>query len=156
MKNDEIYLEIKESTLCIICLEDLDNEITKICLNCDIECHNNCLRKWYKSKKQQICPICLKTKKYYQQKYKNDKNTIQSSVGNVSGNEMDTDLNMEDEIVLNSVEEDNEEEIINYYLEQINHEHSWCYSFIQNNCTYKKKISYLLIMGIALYLYGSY
>jgi len=151
MNNDEIYLEIKESTLCIICLEDLDDNIKKICLNCDIECHNNCLRKWHKSKKQQICPICLKTTKYYQRKYKNEKNIIHSSVENVNIEENEEELNVIDGIVLNSEEDDDEEEMINHYSE-----HNWYYYFIRENCTYKKKISYLFIMCMGLYLYMNY
>ena len=147
MKNDETYIEIKESTLCIICLEELDDNIKKICLNCDIKCHNNCLHKWYITKNQRICPICLKTKKYYQQKYRNDKNIIQSTVVEVYTEE-DVELVVEEEIV--------DEEIINYYLQQINQEHSCYYYFIENNCTYKRKVLYFLIMGITLYIYGNY
>tara|TARA_B100000401_G_C52653407_1_gene646543 strand:- start:374 stop:823 length:450 start_codon:yes stop_codon:yes gene_type:complete len=47
--------------LCIICLEDLDNDIMKACDTCNINCHINCLYNWYKKNKMELCPICLKS-----------------------------------------------------------------------------------------------
>ena len=35
------------STLCVICLEELDDEIMEACDTCKIHCHINCLYNWY-------------------------------------------------------------------------------------------------------------
>ena len=51
MNNEDIYVEIKNPSLCIICLEELDDNIKNICINCNVKCHTKCLRNWYKSKK---------------------------------------------------------------------------------------------------------
>ena len=159
MKNDDTYIEIKECIICIICLEELeemDNNIKKICLNCNIKCHNTCLHKWYMNKKQKICPICLKTTKYYQKKYRNNTNIIQSNDEVVT-----TELGVEEESGLNdeeiTIEEENvSEEILNYYLQQMNQGHSCYHYFMENNCTYRRKISYFLLLGITLYIYSNY
>lgn len=66
--NEDIYIEINNPNVCIICLEILDNDIIDACNNCNIKCHKICLLKWYKSNRKQICPICLKTKKFYRNK----------------------------------------------------------------------------------------
>lgn len=47
--------------LCIICLEELENDIMKACDTCNINCHINCLYNWYKKNKMELCPICLKS-----------------------------------------------------------------------------------------------
>jgi len=46
--------------LCIICLEELNDNIMEACDKCDINCHNSCLYKWYIKNNVESCPICLK------------------------------------------------------------------------------------------------
>ena len=48
------------STLCVICLEELDDEIMEACDICKIHCHINCLYNWYIKNSVELCPICLK------------------------------------------------------------------------------------------------
>ena len=51
---------VSNNKLCIICLEELDDNIMKACDTCDINCHIFCLYKWYIKNKDESCPICLK------------------------------------------------------------------------------------------------
>ena len=48
------------STLCVICLEELDDEIMEACDTCKIHCHINCLYNWYIKNGVELCPIYLK------------------------------------------------------------------------------------------------
>ena len=48
------------SILCVICLEELDDEIMEACDKCKIHCHINCLYNWYIKNGVELCPICLK------------------------------------------------------------------------------------------------
>ena len=49
-----------KSTLCIICLEELNDDIMKMCDTCNINCHIECLYSWYVKNNVELCPICLK------------------------------------------------------------------------------------------------
>ena len=58
----KVYDELIESDVCIICLEDFDEDsdiINKFCNNCNINAHKTCLEKWCKVKNDNICPICF-------------------------------------------------------------------------------------------------
>lgn len=66
MNNNKIYVMLNEENNCIICLEELNEEIMDVCTNCNVKCHIKCLYEWYKNNNnKEICPICLKTEKYY-------------------------------------------------------------------------------------------
>ena len=65
--SDNTYIEL-DTDLCIICLEKIDSNeayVTNICVKCDVKSHVCCLNEWYQKKNKHICPICLKTEKYY-------------------------------------------------------------------------------------------
>ena len=49
-----------QSSLCIICLEELDDDIMEACDKCNINCHIQCLYSWYLKNNIELCPICLK------------------------------------------------------------------------------------------------
>ena len=49
-----------QSSLCIICLEELDDDIMEACDKCNINCHIQCLYSWYIKNNVELCPICLK------------------------------------------------------------------------------------------------
>ena len=51
---------ITSSSLCIICLEELDDDIMEACDTCNINCHIKCLYNWYLKNNIELCPICLK------------------------------------------------------------------------------------------------
>tara|TARA_Y100001958_G_C21014828_1_gene393548 strand:- start:103 stop:687 length:585 start_codon:yes stop_codon:yes gene_type:complete len=65
MNNNKIYEEVNNDKLCIICLEDLNENIVNICHKCNVKCHKKCLYNWYEKNNKNICPICLKTEEYY-------------------------------------------------------------------------------------------
>ena len=163
MNNEEIYIEIKNPPLCIICLEELNGNIKKICVNCDVKCHEKCLRNWHKSKKKPVCPICLKTKKFYQKKVKvnneviniEQENIEQENIeeGNVEEENMEEE-NIEEENEYNTDEEDNrEEEIINYYLNRRAADRGFNYYLMRDICTSKRYLSYFFICAIGIYIY---
>jgi hypothetical protein len=66
MNNCEIYSEIEQLQLCLICLENLNlfDIEDNICITCNITCHKKCIEDWYKNNKnnKNKCPICLKYK----------------------------------------------------------------------------------------------
>ena len=173
MDNGDTYIEIKNPVLCIICLEELDNNIKNICINCNVKCHTKCLRNWYKSKKKQVCPICLKTKKYYEKKgiknnniedlsiVLNEENRIEEILDNqnIENNNIneeeinEAELNEEEELN----EEDNENrdiELINYYLHRQN-DRNVCYNCVNELCCSKRTGSYILIFLLLVYTYTS-
>ena len=169
MDNEDIYVEIKNPSLCIICLEELDDNIKNICINCNVKCHTKCLRNWYKSKKKQICPICLKTKKYYEKKMiknnnieniaivLNEENNIEEIQDNQDIENNEEELNEEDLNEEESSEDDNENrdiELINYYLHRQN-DRNICYRSINELCCSKRTGSYLLIFLLLSYAYSS-
>lgn len=123
--SDNIYIEIKNET-CIICLEkmDLDEDyLTTICVKCDVKAHISCLNEWYQKKNKKLCPICLKTEKYYLKHLMNKSNNFvendeEQIILNNAMNDIDSDnedLN-EEEIV----SENNNEYIINNYINNNN------------------------------------
>ena len=65
MNNNKIYPELCDDKLCIICLENLNEDIIDVCCKCNIKCHKSCVISWYKNNKKTVCPICLKSKSYY-------------------------------------------------------------------------------------------
>lgn len=174
MNNEDIYVEIKNPTLCIICLEELDSNIKNICINCNIKCHTKCLRNWYKSKKKQICPICLKTKKYYEKKMIENNNTENIAIvlneennieeihdnQNIESNEEEINEEelSEEELSEEELSEDDNEnrdiELINYYLHRQN-DRNICYRCINELCCSRRTGSYLLIFLLLSYTYSS-
>ncbi len=58
----EHSVEVK-NTLCIICLDPLNDSIIDACDTCEVKCHIKCLYEWYKTNNMEICPICLKKNK---------------------------------------------------------------------------------------------
>ena len=153
INNEDIYVEIKNPTLCIICLEELDDNIKNICINCNIECHTRCLRKWYKSKRKQVCPICLKTKRYYEKKMLENNETETQNISIVLNEENNIDDISEDELNEEEEggeeemdeEETGEEEVINYYLHRQN-DRNICYRTVNELCCSKRTGSYILIV----------
>ena len=65
MNNNKIYEEINNENLCVICLEELEEDIMDVCHKCNVKCHIKCLYDWYKKNNEEICPICLQTEDYY-------------------------------------------------------------------------------------------
>ena len=107
IENEEAYIEINNPSLCIICLEILDDSAIDICSNCDIKCHKKCLSEWYKSKKRKICPICLKTDKFYKRQ------TNIRNINEENNEENNNEENNEEENNEEEEEEEEDEEIIN-------------------------------------------
>ena len=68
-EDESIYIKINNSDICVICLENLNDNVKKACYKCNIKCHKKCLRDWHKSKKKKVCPICLKTMNYYRKQH---------------------------------------------------------------------------------------
>ena len=155
MNNEDIYVEINNHILCIICLEDLDDNIKNICINCNIKCHAKCLHNWYKSKRKKICPICLKTKNYYEKKMR--ENNIEENEDNW-GEEIEEIEEMEEMEEIEEIEEMEEmeeiEEDINYYLYRPN-DRNICYRSVNELCCSSNTGSYILIFFILLYIYSS-
>ncbi len=108
IENEEAYIEINNPSLCIICLEILDESAIDICSNCDIKCHKKCLNEWYKNKKRKICPICLKSDKFYKR---------QTNIRNINEENNNEENNEEEKNEEEKNEEENndeeDEEIIN-------------------------------------------
>ena len=66
MTDNKVFNEVNEENLCIICLEELNENIMEVCHKCNVKCHIQCLYDWYRKNNQtEICPICLKTEEYY-------------------------------------------------------------------------------------------
>lgn len=65
MNNNKIHNELYSENLCIICLENLNENIVDICHKCNIKCHKKCINNWYKKNGEKVCPICLKSEQYY-------------------------------------------------------------------------------------------
>lgn len=89
MTNNKVHNELYRENLCIICLENLNEDITDICHRCNIKCHNDCIINWYKKNEEDVCPICLKSEAYYLNILKNNNNideNIQNSDNNLQIN----------------------------------------------------------------------
>lgn len=65
MNNNKIHNELYSENLCIICLENLNENIVDICHKCNVKCHKKCIINWYKKNGEKVCPICLKSEQYY-------------------------------------------------------------------------------------------
>jgi len=102
MNNNKIYEEVNNENLCVICLEDLNDEIMDVCHKCNVKCHIKCLNDWHKKNNEEICPICLKSEDYYLDILKNNNNTDENSDENIN--------NIED------IEEGNNEDTIDNYV----------------------------------------
>ena len=104
MNNNKIYEEINNENLCVICLEDLNDEIMDVCHKCNVKCHIKCLNDWHKKNNEEICPICLKSEDYYLNILKNNinNNTYENSEENMN--------NIED------IEEGNNEDTLDNYV----------------------------------------
>jgi hypothetical protein len=105
MNNNKIYEEVNNENLCVICLEDLNDEIMDVCHKCNVKCHIKCLNDWHKKNNEEICPICLKSEDYYLNILKNNNNS-----GESGGNSVENINNIED------IEEGNNEDTIDNYV----------------------------------------
>ena len=180
---EDIYIEINKPNLCIICLEILDTDIKDACNNCNIKCHIKCLRKWYKSNRKQICPICLKTKNFYrnkkiQQLLEENMNEEERHINsiNITNNEIDNDeINdndiEDDDIDDDDIDDDDDEidvennDIIQAYeerndVEQLIINRGLLYNVrfrnLYNRVCSSKNVSVYLILGIVgFYIYSS-
>ena len=112
--------EIRSSTsLCIICLEELDEDIMEACDTCKINCHIQCLYSWYIKNKVELCPICLK--------HTDNNNNIPNELfGNeVFGNIGEVNDNIEEELnninndEINNNRENNNREVIEINVNNI-------------------------------------
>ena len=82
MTNNKVHNELYRENLCIICLEDLNEDIRDICHKCNVKCHNDCITNWYKKKKEDVCPICLKSEAYYLNILKKNSNSLVDNIDN--------------------------------------------------------------------------
>tara|TARA_B100001175_G_C19490872_1_gene632506 strand:- start:432 stop:1037 length:606 start_codon:yes stop_codon:yes gene_type:complete len=95
MTNNKVHNELYRENLCIICLEDLNENITDICHKCNVKCHNDCITEWYIKNKKKVCPICLKSEAYYLNILKNSDNideNIENNLDNNLQNNLDNNL----------------------------------------------------------------
>ena len=98
MNNNKIYEEVNNENLCVICLEDLEENIMDVCHKCNVKCHIKCLYDWYKQNNEEICPICLQTEDYYLNILQNNNDD------NDDNDDSDSNLNNLDDIENNRVE----------------------------------------------------
>ena len=98
--------------LCIICLEELDNDIMKACDTCNINCHINCLYNWYKKNNMELCPICLKST----DNNINIQNELFENTDELNNNIRDDNNNRE---INNNIRDDNNNREINNNRETI-------------------------------------
>lgn len=106
MNNNKIYEEVNNENLCVICLEELEEDIMDVCHKCNVKCHIKCVYDWYKQNNEEICPICLQTEEYYLNILENNNTT--------DNNNDDSNLNNLDDIENNRV--DNLENLENYVI----------------------------------------
>lgn len=107
MNNNKIYEEVNNENLCVICLEELEEDIMDVCHKCNVKCHIKCVYDWYKKNNGEICPICLQTEEYYLNILQNN-NDDSDSDSNL--NNLDDIENIENNRVENNREENNREE----------------------------------------------
>ena len=79
INNNKIHNFIYDEKLCIICLENLNEYIVNVCHKCNVICHKECIDNFYKTKHDNICPVCLKSEEYYLNILKN-KNILNNNV----------------------------------------------------------------------------
>ena len=103
--SETIYIEINNPDICVICLENLndDDTIKKACYNCNIKCHKKCLKEWHKSKRQKVCPICLKTINYYRKKKLRELLDENDELNQDTESEVGTDSDVEEIIINNRI-----------------------------------------------------
>lgn len=56
-EDDDSYIESDESDECIICCKNI-NDTNKHILLCTHFFHYQCISKWFKTAKEDICPLC--------------------------------------------------------------------------------------------------
>ena len=88
MNNNKIYEEVNNENLCVICLEELNEDIMDVCHKCNVKCHIKCLYDWHKQNNEEICPICLQTEQYYLDllegnNAKNNDNNMVENINNI-------------------------------------------------------------------------
>ena len=118
--SDNVYIEI-DSDVCIICLEKIDNvtECENVCIKCNVKSHKKCLRMWYRKKRKRVCPICLKTERYYFNSVLQSTSLYNNySNNNIDNNQENTDNNQEN-IDNNQENIDNNQENIDNNQENI-------------------------------------
>ena len=121
---DNVYIEI-DNDICIICLEKINNinDSINVCIRCNVKSHKKCLRIWHRKKRQRVCPICLKTERYYFNSvlqstsiYNNldntNENTNENTKENTNENNLNNILNNEEDINEN-INENNLNNILN-------------------------------------------
>ena len=104
MNNNKIYEEINNENLCVICLEDLNEEIMDVCHKCNVKCHIKCLNDWHKKNNEEICPICLKSEDYYL-------NILKNNINNNTNENSDENINN-----IEDIEEGNNEDTLDNYV----------------------------------------
>ena len=103
MSNNKVHNELYSESLCIICLENLNENIVDICHKCNIKCHKRCINNWYRKNEKKVCPICLKSEEYYLNILQNSGN-INSNINediNEDSNEIDNNNTILDNIIDN-------------------------------------------------------
>ena len=117
--SENIYIEIENET-CIICLEKInvaEDYLTTVCVKCNVMAHISCLNEWYQKKNKKMCPICLKTEKYYLQNIKKKNNIIFTNYcENKIENKKEEEIK---EQIEENIEKDKEEKIINNNNDEI-------------------------------------
>jgi len=122
--SDHVYIEI-QNEICIICLEKMnlvEDYLTPVCVKCDVIAHVSCLNEWYQKKNKKVCPICLKTEKYYLKYLKNKNSEIQITnyINHNTDDDNTDDDNIDDDNIDNiddNITNNDETELIinNYY-----------------------------------------
>ena len=116
MNNNKIYEEVNNENLCVICLEELEEDIMDVCHKCNVKCHIKCVYDWYKQNNEEICPICLQTEEYYLNILENNNTTDNSNDSNNDSNNDDSNLNNLDDIENNRVENNRVDNLENYVI----------------------------------------
>ena len=133
--------EFCEPKSCIICLEFLDDKSVNICTNCDVKCHKKCLNTWYKKHKKKVCPICLKSKKFYKKEKINDDNNNNEIRNELDINSSRNNLNNSDnsdnsDISDNSDSPDNSNRYRNIYMYNPNRFNNFLVNWLCNTRCY--------------------
>jgi len=134
-ENESIYIEINNTDICVICLENLDDNVKKACYKCNIKCHKKCLRDWHKSKKKKVCPICLKTMNYYRKQRLRELLDENDELNQ----EIETDSDVEEIIINNRMRN-------RYFYTDL----------YRRMCTTQKVCTYFIFCILGMYIYRFY
>ena len=124
----EMYSEMNNE-LCIICLEKInikDDDTVVVCIKCNVKSHYSCLKEWYKNKRKKICPICLKSEKYYlkqllfENKAKKNTNTLNNDTINHNTVLNNDTINHNDTINIDINNNDMSIEDIDFIIQNLN------------------------------------